>query len=329
MTQTDIYLHLITPPKSSPLHQSSNFTTPLFPLNPYPSRLQTADESQGLSSYVPLSSPQPPLTTHKNSISTQKQDLGKVKPSDPQTSNTGQSSGTNSAVMTPKLARAGPKIFDKVLAFEERWASVDLPRGAASFDSDESGKKTGGPSKDESRILQGAAQKRAVFKQRASSLEDKTNYSQRIQNYQSKFTEELQRIKKLVGKPSLKKAYSTEQLSQKDRLHTGKLEPIPAQVVKKLEARERALEEGKVGEREGGSIWKNSPQAQGKDPGNQSSSPEKKKMTQSDLHGKPVDSARKISVTTATPPVHQLPGQPSPIATKTSLIRFEEDYLYL
>ncbi|XP_012780144.3 striated muscle preferentially expressed protein kinase isoform X2 [Maylandia zebra] len=291
----------------------------LDPTNP--ARLQTADESQGLSSYVPLSSPQPPLTTHKNSISTQKQHSGKVKPSGPQTSNTGQSSGTNSAVMTPKLARAGPKIFDKVLAFEER--RVDLPRGAASFESDESGKKTGGPSKDESRILQGAAQKRAVFKQRASSLEDKTNYSQRIQNYQSKFTEELQRIKKLVGKPSLKKAYSTEQLSQKDRLHMGKLEPIPAQVVKKLEARERALEEGKVGEREGGSIWKNSQQAQGKDPGNQSSSSEKEKMTQSDLHGKPVDSARKISVTTATPPVHQLPGQPLPIATKTSLIRVD------
>uniref|UniRef100_I3K362 Striated muscle enriched protein kinase a n=1 Tax=Oreochromis niloticus TaxID=8128 RepID=I3K362_ORENI len=235
------------------LYRGRTFSMPsLFPLNPYPSRLQTADESQGLSSHVPLSSPQPPLSTHKNSISTPKQDSGKVKPSDPQTSNMGQSSGTNSAVMTPKLARAGPKIFDKVLAFEERRASVDLPRGAASFDLDESGKKTGGPSKEESRILQGAAQKRAVFKQRASSLEDKTNYSQRIQNYQSKFTEELQRIKKLVGKPSLKKAYSTEQLSQKDRLHTGKLEPIPAQVVKKLEARERALEEGKVGEREGG-----------------------------------------------------------------------------
>uniref|UniRef100_A0A3Q0QTY0 non-specific serine/threonine protein kinase n=1 Tax=Amphilophus citrinellus TaxID=61819 RepID=A0A3Q0QTY0_AMPCI len=208
---------------------------------------------------------------------------------DTQTSKTSQSSGISSTVMTPKLARAGPKIFDKVLAFEERRTSVDLPRGAASFDSDESGKKTGGPSKEESRILQGAAQKRAVFKQRASSLEDKTNYSQRIQTYQSKFTEELQRIKKLVGKPSLKKAYSTEQLSQKDRLHMGKLEPIPAQVVKKLEARERALEERKAGEREGDGIWKNSPQAQGKGLGNQSSSPGKDKMTRPDSHGKPVD----------------------------------------
>ncbi|XP_030601954.1 striated muscle preferentially expressed protein kinase [Archocentrus centrarchus] len=291
----------------------------LDPTNP--ARLQTADESQGHSSHVPLSSPQPPLSMHKNSIGTPKQEMDKAKSSDTQTSKTSQSSGISSTVMTPKLARAGPKIFDKVLAFEERRTSVDLPRGAASFDSDESGKKTGGPSKEESRILQGAAQKRAVFKQRASSLEDKTNYSQRIQTYQSKFTEELQRIKKLVGKPSLKKAYSTEQLSQKDRLHMGKLEPIPAQVVKKLEARERALEERKAGEREGDSIWKNSPQAQGKGLGNQSSSPGKDKMTRPDSHGKPVDSARKISVTTATAPVHQLPGQPLPTATKTSIIR--------
>uniref|UniRef100_A0A3Q1FAU4 Ig-like domain-containing protein n=1 Tax=Acanthochromis polyacanthus TaxID=80966 RepID=A0A3Q1FAU4_9TELE len=191
------------------LLQSSNFTPP-FPLNPHLSRTQTTDESQRFSS---LSSPQPPLSTHRNRISTQTQEPDKTKPSDPKTSKTDQTS--NSVVMTPKLARAGPKIFDKVRAFEERRSNVDLPGRAASFDSDDSGKKTGGPSKEE--ILQGAAQKRAGFKQRASSLEDKTSYSQRVQSYQSKFAEELQRIKKLVGKPSLKKSYSTEQLSQKDR----------------------------------------------------------------------------------------------------------------
>uniref|UniRef100_A0A4W6F3J7 Striated muscle enriched protein kinase a n=1 Tax=Lates calcarifer TaxID=8187 RepID=A0A4W6F3J7_LATCA len=187
----------------------SNFTPP-FPLNPHPSRTQTADESQGLSSHVPLSSPQPPPTTHKNSISTPNQDLDNTKPSDPWSSKTDQSSTVNSVTMTPKLARAGPKIFDTVRAFEERRASVDLPGGArsvsglgraASFDSDDSRKKTGGPSNEEGRILHGAAQKRAAFKQRASSLEDKTSYSQRVQSYQSKFAEELQRIKKLVGKP--------------------------------------------------------------------------------------------------------------------------------
>uniref|UniRef100_A0A3B4VKY0 non-specific serine/threonine protein kinase n=1 Tax=Seriola dumerili TaxID=41447 RepID=A0A3B4VKY0_SERDU len=202
----------------------SNFTPP-FPLNPHPSRTQTADESQGLSSRVPLSSPQPPPTTHKNSISTQNQDLDKTKPSDSCSSKAEQSANVNSITMTPKLARAGPKIFDKVRAFEERRASVDLPGGvgsvsgfgrAASFDSDDSGKKTGGPSKEEGRILQGAAQKRAVFKQRASSLEDKTSYSQRVQSYQSKFAEELQRIKKLVGKPNSLVATSHKSSSSRD-----------------------------------------------------------------------------------------------------------------
>ncbi|XP_069376886.1 striated muscle preferentially expressed protein kinase isoform X3 [Paralichthys olivaceus] len=284
----------------------------LDPTNP--ARTQTADESQGLSSCVPLSSPPPPPSTHKHSSSTPNQDLRQAKPSD---------QSVNSVVMTPKLARAGPKIFDKVRAFEERRASVDVPGGAgsasgngrsASFDSDDGGKKTGGPSKDEGRVLQ----RREAFKQRASSLEDKTSYSQRVQSYQSKFAEELQRIKKLVGKPSLKKAYSTEQLSQKERLPVGKLEPIPPQVVKKLEARERAAEQGKVGETR--------PRAQGNGLSTLSHDPEKERMTQPDSRGTPADgssrgNAGKISVSMETAPVHQLPGQPLPTATRTSLTR--------
>lgn len=198
---------------------------------------------------------------------------------------------------------------------------------AASFYSDDSGKKTGGPSEEEGRILQGAAQKRAAFKQRASSLEDKTSYSQRVQGYQSKFAEELERIKKLVGKPSLKKAYSTEQLSQKERPTMGKLDPIPPQVIQKLKARERALEDRKVWEREGNSRLQISLQAQGKGQGNQSNNPEKDRMA--DSQGKPVDSSSqgptgKISATMETAPAHQLPGQPLPTATKTSLTRFGE-----
>ncbi|XP_035478783.2 striated muscle preferentially expressed protein kinase isoform X2 [Scophthalmus maximus] len=294
----------------------------LAPTNP--ARTQTAEGAQGLSSHVPLSSPQPTPTTHKNSNSTPNQDLDETKPLDPCSSKTDQSSGV---IMTPKLARAGPKIFDKVLAFEERRSSADVPAGAGSvsgFGWAAAFEKTGGPSKEEGRILQGAAQKRTVFKQRASSLEDKTSYSQRVQSYQSKFAEELQRIKKLVGKPSLKKAYSTEQLSQKERLPAGKLEPIPPQVVKKLEARERALEEGKVGEREGRSSQQIRPRAQGNGLGNQSNDPEKAKMT--DSRGKPADSSArgstgKISVTMETAPVHQLPGQPLLTATRTSLTR--------
>lgn len=319
---------------------TSALTSQPFPLNLHPSRNQTADESQEYPSHAPLSSPQPPPSTHKNSISTPNQDLDKTKPSDPQSSKTDQPSSVNSVVMTPKLARAGPKIFDKVRAFEEQRASVDLPGGvgsasglgrAASFGSNDSGKKTGGPSKEEGRMLQGAAQKRAAFKQRASSLEDKTSYSQRVQSYQSKFAEELQRIKKLVGKPSLKKAYSTEQLSQKDRLTTEKLEPIPPQVVKKLEARERAMEDRNGGEREGNGRLQISLQGKGLE--DQSNNPEKDRMTQRDTQGTPVDSSSqgstaKSSVTMETAPVHQLPGKPLPTATRTSLSRFGEDNLY-
>uniref|UniRef100_A0A3Q3KNT2 Striated muscle preferentially expressed protein kinase n=1 Tax=Monopterus albus TaxID=43700 RepID=A0A3Q3KNT2_MONAL len=224
---------------------SSNLT-PQFPLNPCNSRTQTADVSQERALCVSLPSPQPPPTLYKNSISTTTQDLDKTKPSEPQSSKINQSSSVNSVVMTSKLAHTGPKIFDKVQAFEDQRTSIDLQEGirsgfgqAASFDLVNSAKKTGGPSKEQVRVLEGAAQKRTVFKQRASSLEDKTNYSQKVQSYQSKFAEELQRIRTLVGNPRLKKAYSTEQLSQKQRLTPEKLEPIPPQVVKKLEAREQ------------------------------------------------------------------------------------------
>lgn len=230
--------------------------------------------------------------------------------------------------MTPKLARAGPKVFDKVRAFEGQRASADPPGGAGpasgcGFDPSDSRKKMAGPGKDDGRVLQ----RRAAFKQRASSLEDKTSYSQRVQSYQSKFAEELQRIKKLVGKPSLKKAYSTEQLSQKDRLTAEKLEPIPPQVVKKLEARERATED--AGERGGSGGWWVSPRGKGLE----DQRPEEDRMTQPDSRGKPVDGssrggAAESSVTMETAPVHQLARQPLPAATRTSLGRFGEDNLY-
>ncbi|XP_068446545.1 striated muscle preferentially expressed protein kinase isoform X2 [Clinocottus analis] len=226
-----------------------------------PARTQTAD------SRVPLSSP----STHKNSI----QDPDKTKPSDPQSSKTEQASGANSVAMTPELARAAPKIFDKVLAFE----------GA-----------------DGGRV----PQKRAAFKQqRASSLEDQTSYSQKVQSYQSKFAEELQRIRRLVGKPSLRKAYSTEQLAQKERLGAGKLEPIPPQVLKKLEARERALGDATAPR----------------------SRPERSAATRPDSQRTPAGdgssrgSEDKMSVAMETAHVNQLPGQPLPTATRKSITR--------
>lgn len=194
-------------------------------------------------------------------------------------------------------------------------AGSEKPSGSAggrvaSPDSSSGGKKTGIPSREEARILQGAAQKRTAFKQRASSLEDKTSYSQKVQ---SKFTEELQRIKKLVGKPSLKKAFSSEQLSQADRLAAGKVEPIPPQVLRRLEARERATREREAREREG-----------------KSQSPLQVKGWNPDARTHPVVSSLQGStahrpVATETAPVHQLPGQPLAAAAGTRLGRFVED----
>lgn len=215
--------------------------------------------------------------------------------------------------MTPKLARAGPKIFDKVRAFEERRRSVDLPGGAASVNSDDSGRKTGGPGREEGKVLQGVAQKRAAFQQRASSsLEDKTSHSRRGQSYQSKFAEELQRIKKLVGKSSLTKAYSTEQLSQKERTRQGKIEPIPQHVVQKLEARERALE----------AELDRTSQVPPELPTGPLGYPRRDDAARA-ASGSPRGSFGETPVTMETAIAHQLPGQPLATAIRKSLIRLD------
>lgn len=265
-----------------------------FPLNPHPSRTQTTEESRAISPRSPLFSPQPPPNSHPNSVSNRDDRPG------PKSSNPDQPSKV-------KPAHQGPRISDKVRAFENRTTSSEKPAGGrvASPDSGDGGGKTGGPGREEARILQGVAQKRATFKQRASSLEDNADYSQRVQSYQSKFTEELQRIKKLVGKSSLKKAYSSEQLSQKARPAGEKVEPIPPQVVQKLEARERAMRERGAGDREGKLLVKG--------------------RTRPDAGGLPASRGGTARSPVAMAPVHQLPGQLLPTAAGTSLGRCVED----
>lgn len=150
-------------------------------------------------------------------------------------------------------------MFEKVRGLEERRRSLDLPEGsvtgrswagfnrAGSVDSDDGGSRLG-ISRESSRedlreaLKEDAAERRSMFRQRAASLEDKPRYSQKVQDIENKFTEELQRIKKLVGKPHMKKSFSTEQLSQRGRLRQPlrKIEPIPPQVLQKLQERERA-----------------------------------------------------------------------------------------
>lgn len=160
---------------------------------------------------------------------------------------------------SPKLTRASSKIFEKVRGLEERRRSLDIPEGsisgrswagfnhAGSVDSDDGGSRLG-ISRESSRedlreaLKEDAAERRSMFRQRAASLEEKPRYSQKVQDIENKFTEELQRIKKLVGKPHLKKSFSTEQLTLKgkQRQPLRKIEPIPPQVLQKLQERERA-----------------------------------------------------------------------------------------
>ncbi|KAM6986598.1 striated muscle preferentially expressed protein kinase [Aplochiton taeniatus] len=169
---------------------------------------------------------------------------------------------------SPKLTRASSKVFEKVRGLEERRRSLDQPEGsisgrswagfnrAASVDSDDGGSRLG-ISRESSRedlreaLKEDADQRRSKFKQRAASLEDKPRYSQKVQDIENKFTEELQRIKKLVGKPHLKKSFSTEQLTLRGRQRQAvrKIEPIPLQVVQKLQERERARSEKEERER--------------------------------------------------------------------------------
>ncbi|XP_051998795.1 striated muscle preferentially expressed protein kinase-like [Xyrauchen texanus] len=227
---------------------------------------------------------------------------------------------------SPKLTRASSKIFEKVRVFEERRRSIDNPEGsisgrswagfnrALSIDSDEGGSRLGisrESSKEDLReaLKADAAQRRSVFRQRAASLEDKPRYSQKVQDIENKFTEELQRIKKLVGKPHMKKSFSTEQLSTFHRSRQPvKIEPIPLQVLQKLQDRERAQLEQEMREKE---------QAKERSPPKSPSRKRKDQLTQQPLEK--VESDRSVPTTTMvsmSPPeamsLSDLPGQRSP-----------------
>ncbi|KAM8855604.1 striated muscle preferentially expressed protein kinase isoform 2-T2 [Spinachia spinachia] len=188
-----------------------------------------------------------------------KQPKGNTQDSRPQTPLSEYSRKEFTLRPSPKLTRASSKVFEKVRGLEERRRSLDIPEGsisggswagfnrAGSVDSDDGGSRLG-ISRESSRedlreaLKEDAAERRSMFRQRAASLEEKPRYSQKVQDIENKFTEELQRIKKLVGKPHMKKSFSTEQLTlkKKQRLPLRKIEPIPPQVLQKLQERERA-----------------------------------------------------------------------------------------
>ncbi|KAK6292742.1 hypothetical protein J4Q44_G00373270 [Coregonus suidteri] len=163
---------------------------------------------------------------------------------------------------SPKLTRASSKIFEKVRGFEERRRSCDHEGSisgrswagfnrAVSVDSDDGGSRLG-ISRESSRedlreaLKVDAAERRSNFRQKAASLEDcRPRTTQKVQDIDNKFTEELQRIKKLVGKPHMKKSFSTEQLSlrARGRQPLRKIEPLPPQILQKLQERERVHQE--------------------------------------------------------------------------------------
>ncbi|CAL8406612.1 unnamed protein product [Arctogadus glacialis] len=246
--------------------------------------------------------------------------------------------------LTSKPARAAPKIFDKVRAFEERLGVPGagpprLARAASFGNADADGARgwragTGLPEQD-GRVLQGAAQRRSAFKQRASSLEDTASLAQRVQSFQSKFNEELQRIKRLVGKPGLRKACSMEQLAPRDAPRgtggagggggvgggggsaVGKLEPIPPQVVKKLEARKRVLEEQRVGG--GGGVMVGGGECPPRRPPDEApGAPQGRTASlREPLLPTPRGLEKISSVAMETEPVHQLPAGPVTVTVRT------------
>uniref|UniRef100_A0A8C1W3C0 non-specific serine/threonine protein kinase n=1 Tax=Cyprinus carpio TaxID=7962 RepID=A0A8C1W3C0_CYPCA len=148
---------------------------------------------------------------------------------------------------SPKLTRASSKIFEKVRVFEERRRSIDNPEGslsgrswagfnrASSIDSDEGGSRLGisrESSKEDLReaLKADADQRRTMFKQRAASLEDRPRYTQKVQDIENKFTEELQRIKKLITAVAEERSRGRAESPSRNVLEMTlrKVEPRPA-----------------------------------------------------------------------------------------------------
>ncbi|XP_042558874.1 striated muscle preferentially expressed protein kinase isoform X2 [Clupea harengus] len=251
--QVDTLLKVNTPSVQSPLGQTQQCSSVTSPLpgsdEPGPDASLPSDSGQQQNLGGPM--------THQEIIDVKAKAKSSKSYASSQSSDSQDSRRDSMTCQTPTLSRSGSRIIDKVRAFEERRHSVNVPKGsasgrswmkfgrAASIDSDDRSKQTGA-TKD--KATSDVALKRSFFKQKASSLEESSSssssrsYAQKVQNFQSKFTEELHRIKHLVGRPSLKKAMSTEQLCETDKQFLGKLEPIPPEVVQKLQDREKRLE---------------------------------------------------------------------------------------
>ncbi|XP_069083259.1 striated muscle preferentially expressed protein kinase isoform X2 [Pleurodeles waltl] len=144
----------------------------------------------------------------------------------PQTPQSEASSRVSVLRPSPKLIRSGSKIFDKLKYLEERRKSLDqtdsplpvhtwLPlRKARSFDQPEmdihqcalasSREDLRDDFRDGVRSEMGGINlRRAAFKQKTSSFDERGRYATRLYDIENKFSEELTRIKKTVSKQQL------------------------------------------------------------------------------------------------------------------------------
>ncbi len=160
------------------------------------------------------------------------------------------------------------------------------------------------------------ALKRSFFKQKASSLEEQSTHVQK--HFQSKLSEELHRLKKLVGKSNVKKAFSMDQLTQTDKQSTGNTDSVPAQVIQKVEetAYSNDLPESK--ERWSALPKEESPQLQKKKPADKRKSPPDITESQWRKHSKPVRLFDR-QVINEKVTFSKIPGQCSPMMPRKNM----------
>ncbi|XP_064020589.1 striated muscle preferentially expressed protein kinase isoform X2 [Pogoniulus pusillus] len=149
---------------------------------------------------------------------------GSTQESRPQTPMS-DTSGRISVRASPKLVRAGSKIFERLQYFEERRRSLEqsdspfpthsgLPlRKTRSFDQPGSGLRrasTPGGSREDVRDRwdpdSSAACRRLAFRQKAASFDERGKFAGRVYAIEHKFAEELSRIKRTVSKQQLRRS---------------------------------------------------------------------------------------------------------------------------
>ncbi|NWT06213.1 SPEG kinase, partial [Mionectes macconnelli] len=151
---------------------------------------------------------------------------GSTQESRPQTPMS-DTSGRISVRASPKLVRAGSRIFERLQYFEERQRSLEqadstfpahssLPlRKTRSFDQPGSGLRrasTPGGSREDLRegghweLGSTAACRRLAFRQKAASFDERGKFANRVYAIEHKFAEELTRIKRTVSKQQLRRS---------------------------------------------------------------------------------------------------------------------------